>query len=102
MANVIRVTPEELENVANQLEGWTDSYNSCYNQILSTASDLSSSWAGEAQQAYLTQINGFEDDFKNLYVLFNQYASFLRTSAKKYSETEATIRDSAKALSTGL
>ncbi len=101
MANVIKVTPEELTQVSNNLEQMTDNYQNVVNTINSTVNDLTQTWGGEAQASYATQINGFQDDFKELYSLLNQYSTYLRNTASKYSETEASIKDSAKALSTG-
>ena len=101
MANVIKVTPEELTQVSNNLEQLTDSYQNVVNTINTTVNDLTQTWGGEAQASYATQINGFQDDFKELYVLLNQYSTYLRNTASKYSEAETSIKDSAKALSTG-
>lgn len=102
MANVIRVTPEELESTAGKLESWTDQYASCVNGIIAVGNDLPTNWGGEAQQSYLTQLSGFQDDFERLYTLFNKYGTYLRQTAAKYREAESNIRDSAKGLSTGL
>lgn len=101
MANVIKVTPEELQNVAQNLEGLTDSYQNVVNTINTKVNDLTQTWGGEAQNAYATQISGFQDDFQNLYNLLNQFCTYLRNTAKQYESAESSIRDSAKSLSTG-
>jgi WXG100 family type VII secretion target len=102
MANAIKVTPEELLTMASKLEGWTDQYQACYKRIYNTVNDLASTWGGEAQTQYFTQIDGFNNDFENLYLLFNKYATYLRNTAQKYQEAEANIKQSASSLSTGI
>lgn len=102
MASVIRVTPEELTGMVSRLEGWTDQYLACYNKIYSVVNDLTSTWGGDAQKQYATQIDEFKNDFDNLYTLFNKYASYLRTTAQKYQEAESNIIQAASALSKGI
>lgn len=101
MANIIKVTPEELYNVAQNLEGLTDSYQGVVNAINTKVNDLTQTWGGEAQNAYAAQISGFQDDFQNLYNLLNQFATYLRNTSKQYEAAESNIRDSARTLSTG-
>lgn len=102
MANLIRVTPEELLNAAAKVEGWADSYLSLYNRINSNVNELAGTWGGEAHQQYVTQLDGFQDDFNNLYNLLNKYASYLRSAAAKYQQAEDNIKSTAGSLSTGL
>lgn len=102
MANTIRVTPEELLNAASKVESWADSYNSICNQINTSVNELNSTWGGEAHNQYVNQLNGFQDDFQNLYTLLNKYASYLRSASQKYSQAEETIKSSASSLSTGI
>ncbi|MGN1318648.1 MAG: WXG100 family type VII secretion target [Lachnospirales bacterium] len=102
MANVIRVTPEELLAAASKVESWADSYLSIYNRINSTVNDLASTWGGEAHQQYVAQLDGFQDDFNNLYTLLNKYGSYLRDAAAKYQQAEENIKSSASSLSTGI
>ena len=102
MANVIKVTPEELINMSQKLESWNDQYTSCYRKILSAVSDLNSTWGGDAQLAYAAQVQNFEDDFQKLDLLFNHYASYLRQTANKYQTTEDSIKQAAGQISTGI
>ncbi len=96
-----KVDPEQILSVAGNLENWTDNYASCVNRILQVANDLPSGWGGAAQQSYVNQLAGFQDDFQNLYNLFNRYATYLRQSANKYIDAENSIAEAAKGLSTG-
>lgn len=102
MANAIKVTPEELLRMASNLEGWTDNYQACYSRIYNVVNELTGTWGGEAQTTYYNQIEGFRNDFDNLYMLFNKYASYLRTTAQKYQEAENNIKQAASSLSTGI
>lgn len=102
MANAIRVTPEELISAANNVENWADNYQAIYNRINTNVNELASTWGGEAHQQYVTQLEGFQDDFNNLYTLLNKYASYLRSAAAKYQQAEENIKSTAGSLSTGL
>lgn len=96
-----RVDPEQILQVVQQLEGWTDQYSSCVNRIEQVAQDLPQSWGGAAQASYINQLAQFHNDFEALYTLFNKYATYLRQSAAKYSEAEEAIVQAAKSLQTG-
>lgn len=102
MANAIKVTPEELISMSQKLEGWTDQYSTCYKNILRVTQELTSTWGGEAQTTYLTQVEGFENDFQNLYLLFNQYGTYLRQTANKYQTAEDSIKQAASQINTGI
>ncbi len=102
MANAIKVTPEELINMSQRLENWVDSYDKCYRNILGATQELADAWGGDARDTYLTQVQGFENDFQNLYTLFNQYGTYLRQTARKYLETEENIKQAAGQINTGI
>ncbi len=91
----IKVTPEELETAAGNIEQWADDYDSQYKALYAKTDAMASSWSGKDNQAYINQIEGFKEDFAKMYNLMNQYATFLRTSAKAYRTAQETIVEQA-------
>ena len=98
MARDIRVTPEELVRAAESIESLAGEYKNHYEDLYKNANTMASTWSGKDNMAFIDQINGFQDDFTKMFELMNSYASFLRTSAKSYGDTQENIIISAKKL----
>ncbi len=97
-ARTIMVTPEQLESAAAKIEGLATDYQSQYNALYSKTDALASTWQGADNTAFVHQIAGFKDDFQKMYNLMNQYADFLRKSAKAYRDTQEQVVAQAKTL----
>lgn len=97
-ARTIMVTPEQLETAAGTIEGLATDYQSQYNALYSKTDALASTWQGDDNTAFVNQIAGFKDDFQKMYNLMNQYAEFLRKSAKAYRDTQDQVVAQAKTL----
>ena len=91
MAKTIQVTPEQLETTAGKIEGLAKEYETQYNQLYAETNAMASTWSGKDNVAFVERIDGFKDDFKNMHTLMNNYADFLRKSAKAYRDTQDTI-----------
>ena len=98
MARKIEVTPELLESTADKIVGLAGEYKKQYDQLYSETNAMASTWSGKDNLAFTDQIAGFKDDFEKMYNLMNQYADFLRKSAKAYRETQDTVVAEAKKL----
>ena len=98
MAKQIQVTPEELINAAGRIESLAAEYQKQYNNLYSETNAMSSTWNGEDNVAFVNQIAGFQDDFVKMHQLMINYATFLRNSAKAYSDTQQAIINQAKKL----
>lgn len=98
MATTIQVTPEQLESAAGRIEGLASEYQTQYDALYSETNAMATTWQGEDNTAFVQQIDGFKDDFKNMHALMLSYADFLRKSAKAYRETQDTIVAEAKKL----
>ncbi len=90
-ARVIEVTPQELEAAAKSIEDFATDYQTQYKQLYSETQAMGSAWKGKDNTAFIDRIAGFEDDFKKMYDLMNQYADFLRKSAKAYQTTQDNV-----------
>lgn len=91
MARDIQVTPELLETTASKIEGLAREYKTQYDSLYSTTDAMASTWNGKDNVAFVDQIAGFKDDFEKMKSLMDQYADFLRKSAKAYRDTQDTV-----------
>lgn len=98
MARTIQVTPEQLETTAGKIESLSADYKTQYTQLYSETGAMATTWNGKDNLAYTDQIGGFKEDFEKMYALMNNYADFLRKSAKAYRDTQQTITDQARKL----
>ena len=98
MAQNIEVTPELLESAAGKIEGLASDYKTQYDQLYTETNAMASTWDGKDNRAFTDQIAGFKDDFEKMHTLMNQYADFLRKSAKAYRETQDTVVTEARKL----
>ena len=98
MARNIEVTPELLETTAGKIEGLAAEYKTQYETLYKETNAMASTWNGKDNLAFTDQIAGFKDDFEKMQALMNQYASFLRKSAKAYRQTQDTVVSEARKL----
>lgn len=98
MARIIEVTPEYLRNAATAIEELANQYKSQYEAFYGETNAMASAWQGRDNMAFINQIDGFKDDFTKMYTLMNQYADFLRTTAKSYDAAQESITQKAKKL----
>jgi WXG100 family type VII secretion target len=102
MAAKFTVTPELLEQTASKLDTQKASYRNVYLKVQSEGNTLKSQMSGSANQSYLAQLQGFDDDFKRLEKLLTDYCTYLRSTAKKYRDADNQLANEAKQkLSTG-
>lgn len=98
MARSILVTPEQLETAASKIDSLTVDYKSEYNRLFKETSAMASSWSGKDNLAFISQIEGFRDDFDKMHQRMVDYSEFLKKSAKAYRDTQETITADAKKL----
>lgn len=98
MAKTIMVTPDMLETVATDIEGLAADYKAQYDALYRETDSMNSTWQGKDNVAYTNQIAGFKEDFETMYKLMNNYADFLRKSAKAYRDTQNTVVSEAQKL----
>lgn len=101
LARKITVTPELLMSASEKIETIAMDYQKVYMKLYTEIENMKSAWDGADNVAFITQVQGFEDDFQLMYRLMLEYASFLRMSAKAYQQTQDDIVSAAGGLSTG-
>ncbi len=98
MAETIIVSPQVLRTAASKIESLANEYMTNYNQLYVEMDSMNSTWADKANVAFITQIDGFKDDFKKMYQQMMAYAEYLRKSAETYDKTQEEIIQAAKKL----
>lgn len=88
MSISIAVDPLKLENGALRIEQQVMTYDKSYARLYQTVEGMSTSWKGKDNQAFVAQLRAFQTDFQQMSALMKEYATFLRTSAKIYRETQ--------------
>ena len=49
---------------------------------------MSNAWQGKDNLAFSNQLASYEDDFKQISIIMQQYVEFLKNSARAYRETQ--------------
>lgn len=98
MARVIQVTPEQLESTAARIESLAGDYKTQYDALYRETNAMAATWQGKDNTAFVSQIEGFKDDFEKMRTLMLNYAVFLRKSAKAYRDTQDTVTAEARKL----
>lgn len=96
MSGELLVTPQELEATSQRVDEQVSKYKACYDRIYGAVDSLSAHWSGEANQAFVTQIRGFQNDFEGMQKLLAKYAEFLRVSGNNYQNAENIIIENAR------
>jgi WXG100 family type VII secretion target len=98
MGNKIVVNPAKLETAAAKIDEYAADYKKTYMQLFTEVEAMASNWQGTDNVAYTNQIQGFEDDFQNMYKLMTEYSTFLTNSATSYKTTQSNVESAAKQL----
>lgn len=97
----IIVDPSRLENTASRIESSNGDYQRIYNALYSEVDKMTSVWQGKENTAFTDKIKAFQDDFRQISLILNEYASFLRNSARAYRETQDELYNATSRLKTG-
>lgn len=84
----IKVDPAVMEDAAVKIDKLAEDYNKAYDRLYSGVGGLAAYWQGKDNLAFTNQIEGFRDDFKAMKNLMEQYADYLKLTAKNYSNTQ--------------
>lgn len=88
MSIKIQVDPTKLESGALRIEQQSTAYEKSYARLFQTVETMNAGWQGKDNQAFISQIQGFQSDFIQMATLMKEYSNFLKTSAKIYRETQ--------------
>ena len=95
------VTPEELKNSANTVEGKAKQFKAAYESIYTAVQDLLVTFKGETSDTFNKRIEGYKNDFEAADKALAQYVEFLRKYAADIEKTEAEAKAKASTLPIG-
>ena len=101
MADVLKVTPEELKSTASQFKTYQGNMQTAYTAMSTAVNNLGSTWTGEASQQFKTQ---FESLYKNRAQSEQKMADAvdeLTKAAGVYEEVENSIKSAVSQLDVG-
>lgn len=101
MADVLKVTPEELRTAANTFKSKKEQMQTAYGEMQKANNTLDTSWNGQASDAFKTQ---FESMYKNLSQAEQKMSDAveeLEKAAGIYDDVEQQIESSVKQLQVG-
>lgn len=94
----IQVEPDQLDQTALKIENANQEYQSIIRNMYGLVDKMSSSWSGKDNTAFTNQIKTFEDDLRQISIIMQEYASFLKNAAKGYREMQEEIYSRASRL----
>jgi len=98
MNNLINVTPDRLDDIANKVDGLGSEYQRLYQSLYGEVDKLSGNWGGKDNNMFTSKIKAFENDFKQIGTCISQYSDFLRASSRSYREVQDEITSCASRL----
>lgn len=101
MADVLKVTPEELQATANQFKSYQANLQTAYLTMSDAVRSLDTSWNGDASEQFKAQ---FDAMYKNLSQTEQKMADAIDELLKAhdiYEEAESAIKSQVSALDEG-
>ncbi len=98
MKRTIMVDPQRLLNTSGRIDEKVNEYRQLYGKLYTEVERLSSAWQGKDNQAFTQRIKEFEEDFRVMASMMEEYGGFLNKSSMKYSEVQQSRYDVARGL----
>jgi len=88
MGKRIRVTPQDLETASKKLGELSETYTGIYTQLMQQANTMGEAWEGADNQAFVDQINGFNEDLKSMAQKLQTASEALQVQKTNYVNTQ--------------
>ena len=98
MEGIIKVSPDVLNRTAGEFSTEGTQLNTLTTQMMDLVQSLSSSWQGEASNAYLTKFKGLENDMQKMFRMVQEHSKDLQEMAMAYADAERQNVDIATGL----
>ncbi|WP_234121605.1 WXG100 family type VII secretion target [Clostridium hydrogenum] len=98
MGRSIMVDPAKLQSTSSSMDSQIAEYERQYNQLYSEVESMGAAWQGADNQAYVSQIDGFKDDFKAMVQVMKDYSDFLKSASKVYTQAQDDTINAARRL----
>ncbi len=101
MADVLKVTPEELQATANQFKGYQGNLQTAYLQMSDAVRSLDTSWNGEANEQFKAQFDAMYKNLSQTEQKMTDAVDELMKANEIYTQAEAAIKSAIDALEVG-
>ena len=88
MDGIRKVTPEKLSSTAEEYSKGGQKVNTKTQSMREQENGLSSTWTGEAANAYRTKFSGLQDDITKLNNMIQEHAADLTEMGETYQRAE--------------
>ena len=102
MADIIKVSTEQLRSGASQFESEAGNLNNIISRIAEIASSIGSAWKGEASSSYTSKFSSLQQDGQVLYNRVKEHCTDLNEIAAQYDQAESAANEQAGGLPTGV
>ena len=99
MADVIKVSPEQLKSTSASLGSIGNSIKKTTGQMLTLVTGISQNvWSGEASGSFISKFRGLQNDVTKMCKRLEEQSSHLNTIAVEYQTAEETNKSAAASL----
>lgn len=100
MAGILKVTPEKLNQTANEFSNSGKNISSMTNEMTGIIDSLKSIWQGNAASEYSARFAGLKDDIEKINRIIEEHVTDLNQMALEYQNAEdSSVEESSKLLS---
>ena len=93
----IEVTLSEMRSTASKIKKASEDFLSYAGKVMGTAEELSRSWEGDSQVAFMTEQRRANEWYKKMMSLVSTYVSNLQEASNLYERTDAESASAIKA-----
>ncbi len=102
MADIIKVSTEQLRSGASSFESEASNLNNIIGRITDIAGSISNAWEGEASSSYTNKFSSLQEDGQILYNRVKEHCEDLNQIAAQYDQAESSASEQAGGLPTGV
>jgi len=75
-----------LTSTAAGMEARANEYKQLYERLYTEVRAMGGNWQGKDNQAFVSQINGFHDDFERMHKLLLDFAALIKDANTEYKQ----------------
>ena len=75
-----------LTSTAANIETRANEYKQIYERLYTEVRAMGGNWQGKDNQAFVSQINGFKDDFERMHKLLLDFAALIKEANREYKQ----------------
>jgi len=91
MADIIRLTAQEVETVATKFDAASTDTQELLNNLQTVVNDMSAGWEGDAYNAFVSSFGEIKTNLQSVVELYEGLASQLREVVKTMQETDSSL-----------